>query len=219
MRPTCQVRSNQWSSSVVASSAATFSITTDDPSLSVMSAPMPALMLGLKGNSAIPFNLTQAAPPPAPVWRAPPPIPPVPAPEPPVEAAPAIDQPEPEPPQEAAEATSEAEAEAVAELKNNAHAIELIIDSLPNHTLIEPIPITIESLGEKVFTASVRNLDISTTGNSIGEALLVLKGQIETIYRDLSKKNQTLDAHQKTMLQMLHTYIAPLLPPRRPEWH
>jgi hypothetical protein len=208
MRPTCQVRSNQWSSSVVASSAATFSITTDDPSLSVMSAPMPALMLGLKGNSAIPFNLTQAAPPP---------IPPVPAP--PVEPAPAIDQLEPEPPLEAAEPTPEAEAEAAAELKNNAHSIELIIDSLPNHTLIEPIPITIESLGEKVFTASVRNLDISTTGNSIGEALLVLKGQIETIYRDLSKKNQTLDAHQKTMLQMLHTYIAPLLPPRRPEWH
>jgi hypothetical protein len=204
MRATYQVRSNQWPNSIVASSAATFSISTNDPCLSVMSAPMPALLLGLKGNSAIPFNFKQHAPPPAPVWRAPPPVQPPPEPE--AEAA-------PEPLAEAQEPDAEPEAE------SNAHRIELIIDSLPNHTLIEPIPISIESLGEKVFTATVRNLDISTTGNSIGEALLVLKGQIETIYQDLSKKQPNLDAHQKTTLQMLHTYIAPLLPSRRAEWH
>jgi hypothetical protein len=212
MRATCQVRSNQWPSSIVASSAATFSISTNDPSLSVMSAPMPALWLGLKGNSAIPFNLTQPAPPPAPVWRAP-----AEAPQPPEPEA----ETKPEPVAEAPEPAKEPEAavtEATSEVGSNAHRIELIIDSLPNHTLIEPIPISIESLGEKVFTAAVRNLDISTTGNSIGEALLVLKGQIETIYQDLSKKQQNLDVHQKRTLQMLHTYIAPLLPPRRPEW-
>jgi hypothetical protein len=199
MRPTCQVRSNQWSRSIVSSSAATFSISTNDPSLSVMSAPMPALVFGLKGNSAIPFNSTQAAAPP--VWRAPPP------------AQPVAEAPEP------AREPEAAEVETKPEVESNAHRVELIIDSLPNHTLIEPIPISIESLGGKVFTAAVRNLDISTTGTSIGEALLVLKVQIETIYQDLSKKQPNLDVHQKTTLQMLHTYIAPLLPPRRAEWH
>jgi hypothetical protein len=79
VRATCQVRSNQWPSSIVASSAATFSISTYDPSLSVMSAPMPTLVLGLRSASAIPFNLGQAMPLSAPVWRAPPtPVPIVP---------------------------------------------------------------------------------------------------------------------------------------------
>jgi hypothetical protein len=217
MRATCQVRSNQWPSSIVASSAATFSISTNDPSLSVMSAPMPALWLGLKGNSAIPFNLTPSAPSPLPARPAPPLM--QPAPESQADAEAKMESvAEAPPPAKEAEA-EEADAKAEAEAESNANRIELIIDSLPNHTLIEPIPISIESLGEKVFTAAVRNLDISTTGTSIGEALLVLKGQIETIYQDLSKKQPNLDAHQKTTLQMLHTYIAPLLPARRAEWH
>ena len=41
-----------------------------------------------------------------------------------------------------------------------AEKIELAIDKLPNHELIKPIPVLIESLGDKVFIAEVPGLDI-----------------------------------------------------------
>jgi hypothetical protein len=61
----------------------------------------------------------------------------------------------------------------------------------------------------------VHRLAITATGHSIGEALLILKEQIEAVYNDLAKRSQ-LDSDQKTMLQMLHTYIAP--PSKKPDW-
>jgi hypothetical protein len=93
--------------------------------------------------------------------------------------------------------------------------IEMTIDSLANHMLSEPIPIIIDPLDEAAFTAAVRNVDIVATGNNISEALVLLKEQIEFIYDDLNRQ-QDLSAEQKTMLQILHTYI----PPRstKPEW-
>ena len=93
------------------------------------------------------------------------------------------------------------------------HRIELSIDSLPNHLLVEPIPVAIDPLGDAAYTAWVRNLDTNATGHSVVEALLLLKEQIEFVYDDLSKRSQ-LTADEKTTLQMLHTYIAP----KKPEW-
>jgi hypothetical protein len=102
--------------------------------------------------------------------------------------------------------------EAPAELDNR---VELIIDSLPHHVLSEPIPVMVDSIGDALCTASVRNLDINATGNGIGEALLMLKEQIAFVYDELNRRPQ-LSAEQKTTLQMLHTYIAPQ--PKKPEW-
>jgi len=96
------------------------------------------------------------------------------------------------------------------------HRLEMTIDSLPHHELTEPIPIVIDPLGDTIFTASMSNLDISATGNSIGEGLLLLKEQIEFVYSDLSRRS-SLTADQKTTLQMLHTYIRPN-GPKKPEW-
>jgi hypothetical protein len=91
----------------------------------------------------------------------------------------------------------------------------MTIDSLPFHSLTEPIPIVIDPLGETIFTASMRNLDISATGNSIGEALVLLKEQIEFVYGDLNRRsNRTTE--QKATLQMLATYIA--RQSTKPEW-
>lgn len=98
----------------------------------------------------------------------------------------------------------------------NPHRLEMTIDSLPHHELTEPIPIVIDPLGDTIFTASMSNMDISATGNSIGEGLLLLKEQIEFVYGDLSRRSN-LTADQKTTLQMLHTYIRPN-GPKRPEW-
>jgi len=112
-----------------------------------------------------------------------------------------------------AEATAEAQpdepkAELPAAKPAPSNRLEMTIDSLPHHDLTAPIPIYIDPLGDAVFTATVANLDIMATGNSIGEALLLLKEQIEFIYGDLNRRHK-LSPEQTTMLKMLHTYIAP----------
>jgi hypothetical protein len=91
--------------------------------------------------------------------------------------------------------------------------IELSIDSLPNYMLIEPIPVAIDPLGDNAFTAWVHNLETNATGQSVVEALLMLKERIELVYDDLNQRTH-LSNEQKTTLQMLHTYIAP----KKPEW-
>lgn len=93
------------------------------------------------------------------------------------------------------------------------HRIELSIDSLANHLLIEPIPVAIDPVGDSAYTAWVHNLDTNATGQTVVEALLMLKERIEAVYEDLNTRKH-LDAEQKTTLQMLHTYIAP----KKPEW-
>lgn len=119
---------------------------------------------------------------------------------------------------EAAQASQEAaeHAEPSPEKPAHPHHLEMTIDSLPHHELIEPIPIVIDPLGDTIFTATMSNLDISATGNSIGEGLLLLKEQIEFVYGDLSRR-LSLTPDQKTKLQMLHTYIRPN-GPKKPEW-
>ncbi len=198
-----RTHSNQGSSSVTASSAANFIFSTDDPLLTVTMAPTPCLDLGFRGNSATPFAIARRGaaqpiqPPPEriePLRLETPPREP-----PPETSPPEISHADPEP-----------------EARPPSHRIELIIDSLPHHTLIEPIPVVIVPLGDKVFTASVLNNSIHATGTSIGEALLVLKEQIEEIYADLNKRLAHLDAEQKETLQLLHTYIS--VQPKRPEW-
>ena len=84
--------------------------------------------------------------------------------------------------------------------------IELIIDSLPRHQLIEPIPVTIASLGDQVFTASVHALDVVGTGNTLGDALIIVKEQIEILYEKLSKAAD-LDKDEKKYLAYLQSHI------------
>jgi hypothetical protein len=186
-----------------------FSVSTDDPSLSVVMAPMPTLMLDFGGKSGLRHGAARAAFPQQPLD---PPRPSIasqrffdpPGTE---DVAPQEEPPPPAP--RAAPAEPERDAEA------HPHRIEMTIDSLANHMLTEPIPITIDPFGEAAFTAAVRNVDIGATGNSISEALVLLKEQIEFIYDDLNRQ-ATLTADQKTMLQILHTYISPRS--TKPEW-
>ena len=110
-----------------------------------------------------------------------------------------------DPPAEAAAAEPETD-EPDPDKPVHPHRIEMTIDSLPHHDLTEPIPIYIDPLGDTVFTASVAHLDICATGNSIGEAMVLLKEQIEFRYGDLNRRPKR-SPEQTTMLQMLHTYI------------
>ncbi len=87
-----------------------------------------------------------------------------------------------------------------------ADKIELAIDKLPNHELIQPIPVLIESLGDKVFIAEVPGLDISITGNSVGGVLLQLKEHIANIYEGHRASNN-LKPENARQLKVLETYI------------
>jgi hypothetical protein len=253
------MRTNGWQSSFLASSASTFSIRTDDPSLSTTMAPVMTVVLGFGRQSGLQAVSTQPAlpqPPPAPASIANL-LPDVAghladtdgrpadvagsessAPDSPTagdlydsspeESEPGvasesggarargerllrlIDPPsasaEPDSRSPAEPGTDEAEPEPTRPA--HPHRLEMTIDSLPHHDLTEPIPIHIDPLGDTVFTATVSNLDISATGNSIGEALVLLKEQIEFIYGDLNRRTKR-SPDQTTMLAMLHTYIEP----------
>ena len=84
--------------------------------------------------------------------------------------------------------------------------IELAIDSIQGYDLIKPIPVLIESLGDKVFVAEAPALNLSTTGNSVGAAFLMLKEQIITTYEgDRSKKGP--DPQRTQQLAALEQYI------------
>jgi hypothetical protein len=93
------------------------------------------------------------------------------------------------------------------------NGIELTIDSLPNHLLVEPIPVAIEPAGDGAYTASVHTLNTSASGHSIVEALLLLKERVGAVYESLNNREE-LTADERLTLQMMHTYIAP----KTPEW-
>jgi len=84
-------------------------------------------------------------------------------------------------------------------------SIDLIIDKLPRHALVKPIPVTISPLGDRVFIASTPDLDITVTGNSLSDALLLLKQQLESTYESLRNKASTRE--QERQLRRLHDYI------------
>jgi hypothetical protein len=230
VRSTCQTRSNQGTNSVVASSAATFSISTKDPLLTVTSVPTSTLMLRFGTTQATPFAVIGPSAQPIPAPR-PPMLPaavdrhdPQPTPDQQqleqtavVAVAAAVDRQDPPPPksdlQQLQQPAPESDPGTEAKPAESSHGIELIIDSLTNHRLTEPISVSIVPLGNELFTASARDLGMQATGNDIGEALIALKQQIEENYDSLNRRTR-LDADEKAKLQMLHTYIAP--PPASP---
>lgn len=84
--------------------------------------------------------------------------------------------------------------------------IELTIDSLQNYELLKPIRVIVESLGDKVFIADAPDLNVSTSGSSVGNALILLKDHIFTIYEGYtSKKN--LDSERARHFKTFETYI------------
>jgi hypothetical protein len=102
-----------------------------------------------------------------------------------VEPAPVVDQPKPPPRQD---------------------KIELTIDSLQNYELLKPIRVVVESLGDKVFVAEAPDLNVSTSGTSVGGALILLKDHISTIYEGYtSKKN--LDSERARQFKTFETFI------------
>jgi hypothetical protein len=84
-------------------------------------------------------------------------------------------------------------------------SIELIIDKLPRHALVKPIPVTISPLGDRVFIASTPDLDITVTGNSLSDALLLLKQQLESTYESL--RGKASGREEERQFKRLREYI------------
>ena len=84
-------------------------------------------------------------------------------------------------------------------------SIDLIIDKLPRHALVKPIPVTISPLGDRVFIASTPDLDITVTGNSLSDALLLLKQQLESTYESL--RGKASGREEERQLRRLREFI------------
>ena len=84
--------------------------------------------------------------------------------------------------------------------------IELAIDSLPNYEVLKPIPVLIESLGDKVFVAEAPDLNLSTTGNSVGAAFLMLKEHVATTYEGY-RNRKGVDPERARQLALMDQYI------------
>lgn len=84
--------------------------------------------------------------------------------------------------------------------------VELTIDSLRTYELVKPIPVFVESLGERHYVAEVPDLNITTSASSLSEILIVLKDSV-TQTSDRLRIRRSLDPEQARQLKMLETYI------------
>lgn len=86
------------------------------------------------------------------------------------------------------------------------HAIELTIDSLSHLELTQAITVMVNPLGERIFTATVDALSLSSTGETLTDALIGVKEQIEQLYEKLTKITEP-DEIQKDQLNYLRSHI------------
>jgi hypothetical protein len=84
--------------------------------------------------------------------------------------------------------------------------VELTIDSLGSYELNKPIPVFVESLGNRHFVAEVPDLNISTSANNLSDILIVLKDRVTQTY-DTLRLRKNLDIEQARQLKVLETYI------------
>ena len=89
---------------------------------------------------------------------------------------------------------------------SRAEKIELAIDSLPNYEVLKPIPVLVESLGDKVFVAEAPDLNLSTSGNSVGAAFLALKEHIAATHEGY-RSRKGVDPERVRQLALMDKYI------------
>src|SRR6516165_7992366 len=194
-------KSNSWAPRVSGSSGAVHLGRTDEASPKTSLVPVPVLMVGFKSTGIALTGVKNPIRPPEIVEHpAPPPAeettaggeaagrsePPAAAPDDGSQSAPAKER--------RAQSSS-----------GQGDSIDLIIDKLPRHALVKPIPVTISPLGDRVFIASTPDLDITVTGNSLSDALLLLKQQLESTYESL--RGKASGREEERQLRRLREYI------------
>jgi hypothetical protein len=179
-------KSNTWTSRVSCSAGSIQRGRSDDTPARNALVPMPSLVLGFKSSGAVSGAAKPIQPP-----R-------VVSPKQPAEPTPA-----PTAPSDAASEPSQTQDRP--EAPKQGDSIDLIIDKLPRHRLVKPVPVSISPLGDRVFVASAPDLEITVTGNSLSDALLLLKQHLESSYDSLRKGASGKD--QARQLQKLRAYI------------
>jgi hypothetical protein len=109
-------------------------------------------------------------------------------------------------PIDTANADGIAEALAASKPTSGTSRVELTIDSLRTYELVKPIPVFVESLGERHYVADVPDLNITTSASSLSEILIVLKDSVTQTY-DKLRIRRSLDPEQTRQLKMLEKYI------------
>jgi hypothetical protein len=190
-------KSNSWEPRVSGSSGSVYLGRTDEALPRTSLVPIPVLIVGFKSTGIAltgvknpvrrPQLVEQAGPPPA-------------------EQATTSGEPagRSEPPPTSSDNGSEP-AQTKDRRSSTGDSIDLIIDKLPRHALVKPIPVTISPLGDRVFIASTPDLDITVTGNSLSDALLLLKQQLESTYENLRAKASGRE--EERQLKRLRDYI------------
>ena len=194
-------KSNSWAPRVSGSSGAVHLGRSDEASPKTSMVPVPVLVVGFKSTGIALTGARNPIRPPEVVEKAP--LPPAEEGIPGGEAAgrsePSVAAPDdgsqPAPAKERRASTS----------GQGGDSIDLIIDKLPRHALVKPIPVTISPLGDRVFIASTPDLDITVTGNSLSDALLLLKQQLESTYESLRSKASGRE--EERQLRRLREYI------------
>jgi hypothetical protein len=182
-------KSNTWTSRMSCSAGSIQRGRSDDTPARNALVPMPLLVLGFKSSGAALSGITSPVPPPRLL-----------SPKEPVEPTPG-----PAVPSDAASEAPRAEDRPAAPKQGD--SIDLIIDKLPHHRLVKPVPVSISPLGDRVFIASAPDLEITVTGNSLSDALLLLKQNLETSYDSLRKGGSTNNKEQDRQLQRLRVYL------------
>jgi hypothetical protein len=103
-------------------------------------------------------------------------------------------------------ATDEAPAAPASRQNSETSRVELTIDSLRNYELVKPIPVLVESLGERHYVAEVPDLNITTSASNLSEILIVLKDSVTQTY-DKLRIRRNLDSEQARQLKILESYI------------
>jgi hypothetical protein len=195
-------KSDSWAPRVSVSSGSVHLGRTDEALTRTSLVPIPVLVVGFKSSGiAVTGARNQVRPPQVVAQPSPPPV----------EQSAPNEEPqvksETPPPAAASEDESEQASpkERRAPASSQGDSIELIIDKLPRHALVKPIPVTISPLGDRVFIASTPDLDITVTGNSLSDALLLLKQQLESTYESL--RGKASGREEERQFKRLREYI------------
>jgi len=182
-------KSNTWTSRTSCSAGSIQRGRSDDTPARNALVPMPSLVLGFRSSGAALPGATSPVPPPrlvSPKQT----VKPTPGPAVPSDVASEAPQTQDRP-----------------EAPKQGDSIDLIIDKLPHHRLVKPVPVSITPLGDRVFIASAPDLEITVTGNSLSDALLLLKQHLGTSYDSLRKGGSANNKEQERQLQRLRAYI------------
>jgi hypothetical protein len=193
-------KSNSWAPRVSGSAGSVHLGRTDEVLVRTSLVPVPVLVVGFKSTGIALTGARNAVRAPQVVAQ--------PSPPPAEEGAPigepqARSEPPPTAPDNGSEPAPPKERRASA--PGQGDSIELIIDKLPRHALVKPIPVTISPLGDRVFIASTPDLDITVTGNSLSDALLLLKQQLESTYEGL--RGKATSREEERQLKRLREFI------------